>query len=272
MAEAEAPLITDVKPMQRSGVYWAVADSLILIKRSVLHIIKNMDQLLGAVFQPIMFMLLFRYVFGGAIDTGGTSYVNFLVAGIIVQNAAFGSTFTSIGVATDLKRGIIDRFRSLPMRSYAVLVGHTVADLARNTLSSVVMVLVGLAVGFRPAASVSDWFAVLGILLLFSFALSWLSAILGLIAKSVEAVQWIAFILIFPLTFASSAFVPTEGMPSVLRAFAENQPVTQVIEAIRALLVGTPIGNYGWLAVIYSLALLVISIPIAGILFRRRSS
>jgi ABC-2 type transport system permease protein len=269
---AEVTLTPTIRPEKRSSAYWAIADSLMLIKRSMLHIIKNMDQLLAVAFQPIMFMLLFRYVFGGAIDTGGTSYVNFLVAGIIVQNAAFGSTYTSIGVATDLKRGIIDRFRSLPMRSYAVLIGHTVADLARNTLSGVIMVLVGLAVGFRPSASVTDWVLVLGILLLFSFALSWLSAIVGLIAKSVEAVQWIGFVFIFPLTFASSAFVPTDGMPGVLRAFAEHQPVTQVIDSIRALLIGTPIGNHGWLAAIWSTAILVISIPIAAYLFRKRSA
>jgi ABC-2 type transport system permease protein len=159
------------------------------------------------------------------------------------------------------------------MRSYAVLVGHTVADLARNTASSIILVLVGLAVGFRPSANLGEWLMALGILLLFSLALSWASAILGLIAKSVEAVQWISFVFIFPLTFASSAFVPTEGMPAGLKAFAENQPVTQVIEAIRSLLTGTPpLGNYGWLAVIWSLGILAVSIPIATYLFRRRSS
>lgn len=269
---AEVTLAPAIKPEQRGGWYWAIADSLVLIKRSMLHIIKNMDQLLSVAFQPIMFMLLFRYVFGGAIDTGGTSYVNFLVAGIIVQNAAFGSMYTAIGVATDLKRGIVDRFRSLPMRSYAVLIGHTVADLARNTMSGIVLVLVGLAVGFRPTANFGEWLQVLGILLLFSFALSWLAAIMGLLAKSIEAVQWISFVLIFPLTFASSAFVPTEGMPAGLRIFAENQPVNHVIEAIRALLVGEPIGNHGWLAVTWCLIFLVVAIPFAAYLFRRRTS
>lgn len=260
-----------VKPLQRSKLYWSFADSFTLIRRSMTHIIKNMDQLMSVALQPIMFMLLFRYVFGGAINTGGTTYVNFLVAGILVQSAAFGSTYTALGVATDVKRGIVDRFKSLPMMSSAVLVGHTVADLARNTISSVIMILVGLVVGFRPTANFVEWLMVFGILLLFTFALSWASAILGLLAKSIEAVQWISFVFIFPITFASSAFVPTAGMPTPLRVFAENQPVTQVIEAIRALLVGTPIGNYGWLAVGWSLGILFVSIPVATYLFRKHS-
>lgn len=272
MAKAGIHKTAAVVPLKRSTLYWAISDSLVLVKRSILHIIKNMDQLLSVAFQPIMFMLLFRYVFGGAINTGGTTYVNFLVAGILVQTAGFGSTYTAIGVATDLQRGIIDRFRSLPMMSSAVLVGHTVADLVRNTVSSIIMILVGLLVGFRPTASVTEWLAVFGILMLFTFAFSWLSAIMGLLAKSIEAVQWLSFLLVFPLTFASSAYVPTEGMPGPLKAFAVNQPVTQVIETIRALLVGTPIRNHAWLAVVWCLGILLFAIPVATILFRRHSS
>jgi len=271
MTEA-AKTVHAIKPEQRSSTYWAISDSLVLIKRSILHITKNTDQLLSVAFQPIMFMLLFRYVFGGAINTGGTTYVNFLVAGILIQSAAFGSTFTAVGVATDLQRGIVDRFKSLPMHSWTVLVGHTVSDLVRNSISSVVMIAAGLAVGFRPKANVKEWAMALGILLLFTFAMSWLSAILGLLAKTIEAVQWISFVFIFPLTFASSAFVPTAGMPGVLRVFAQNQPITQVIEAIRALLVGTPIGNYGWKATAWCLGILIFSIPVAAMLFRRHSS
>lgn len=264
--------VDGVQQEKRSKIAWAISDSLVLIKRSMMHIIKNMDQLLSVAFQPIMFMLLFRYVFGGAINTGGTTYVNFLVAGILVQTAAFGATYTALGVSTDLTRGIIDRFKSLPMRSSAVLIGHTVADLVRNTISAIIMILVGLAVGFRPTASPLEWAGVFGILLLFTFAMSWLSAILGLFAKSVEAVQWMSFVFIFPLTFASSAFVPTEGMVTPLRVFAENQPVTHVIDAIRALLVGTPIGNHGWLAAIWCVGILAVSMPLAAYLFRHRAS
>lgn len=261
-----------LQPEQRSKLYWAISDSLVMIKRSMLHIIKNIDQLLSVAFMPIMFLLLFRYVFGGAINTGGTSYVNFLIAGILVQTAAFGSTTTALEVATDLQRGIIDRFRSLPMLSSVVLVGHTTADLVRNTVSSTIMILVGLLVGFRPQANFKEWLLALGILLLFTLAMSWLSTIMGFMAKTIEAVNWIGFVLVFPLTFASSAFVPTAGMPKVLRVFAENQPVTHVIEAIRALLVGTPIGNHGWLALVWCVGILVVSVPIAAILFRRHSS
>lgn len=259
------------KPQKHSELYWAFSNCGVLIVRSVKHIIKNYDQLLSVAFQPIMFMLLFRYVFGGAINTGGTSYVNFLVAGILVQSAAFGASYTATGIATDMQRGIVDRFKSLPMLPSAVLVGHTVADLVRNTISSIVMVLVGLAVGFRPVANVWEWILVFGVLLLFTFAFSWLSAIMGLLAKSIEAVQWMSFVIVFPLTFASSAFVPTAGMPKYLRMFAENQPVTHVIESIRALLVGTPIGNHGWIAVAWCLVILAFSIPVSAHLFRTRS-
>ncbi len=254
---------------QHSKLFWAFNDSLVLIKRSLSHIIKNMDQLLGVAFQPIMFMLLFRYVFGGAIDTGGTTYVNFLVAGILVQTAAFGALTTAIGVTTDLQRGIVDRIKSLPIISSALLIGHVTADLLRNILSSLVMIGVGLLVGFRPDASVSEWFMIAGIILLFTFAFSWLSAILGLLAKSIEAVQWLGFVLIFPLTFASAAFAPTSTMPTVLRVFAENQPVTHVIEAIRALMIGTPIGNHITMSIIWCVGIIIVSIPTATILYRR---
>lgn len=260
---------TTFKPQHRSKLYWALSDSLTMIRRNLTHIVNNMDQLLSVAIQPIMFMLLFRYVFGAAINTGGTSYVNFLVAGILVQSAAFGATTTSLGVATDLTKGIMDRFRSLPMLSAAMLIGHTTADLVRNLISSTIMVAVAFAVGFHPQASFTDWLAVVGILLLFTYALSWLSAILGLLAKSVEAVQWFGFIFVFPLTFASSAFVPTAGMPKYLRIFAENQPVTHVIETIRGLLVGTPIGNHGWLALVWCLGILLVSIIAASTIFRR---
>lgn len=261
---------TTFKPERHSKVYWAISDSFTMIGRNLTHIVNNVDQLMSVAFQPIMFMLLFRYVFGGAINTGGTTYVNFLVAGILVQSAAFGATTTSLGVATDLTKGIMDRFRSLPMLNAAMLIGHTTADLARNLISSTIMVAVAFLVGFRPQASFLDWLAVVGILMLFTYALSWMSAILGLMAKSVEAVQWFGFIFIFPLTFASSAFVPTTGMPKYLRMFAENQPVTHVIETIRALLVGTPLGNHGWLALAWCVGILVVSVAIASHLFRKQ--
>jgi len=256
-------------------VFLAVQDSLLMVKRSSTHILRNTDQLLGAFFQPIMFLVLFATVFGGAISKAlpaGVTYLNFLMAGIIVQTVAFGSTTTAVAVCNDLQKGIIDRFRSLPMSNIAVLNGHVVSDLFRNTISTVVMLLTGLIIGFRSHASVVAWLAIASLLLLFTFAFSWLAAIVGVFAKSVEAVQWLTFVIIFPLTFASTAFVPAEGMNHVLKAFALNQPITQVVEAVRALILGTPIGNYGWLAVIWSVAILVVAVPVASWLFRRKTS
>lgn len=251
------------------------SDSLIMIKRSSLHIIRNMDQLLGAFFQPIMFLLLFSAVFGGAITGSlpkGVSYLNFLMAGIIVQTVAFGSTTTAVSVCNDLQKGIIDRFRSLPMANLAVLTGHVVSDLFRNAISTSVMIAAGLAIGFRPHAGLWGWLAIVGILVLFTVAFSWLAAILGVIAKSVEAVQWLAFVFIFPFTFASSAFVPTQGMNSVLRAFAQNQPITQVVETVRRLMLGQPVGGYGLRAVVWSVGILVVTLPLAATLFRRKTT
>lgn len=253
----------------------AINDSLVMIKRSSTHIIRNTDQLLGTFFQPIMFLVLFSAVFGGAIALAlppGVSYLSFLMAGIIVQTLAFGSTTTAVAITNDLQKGIVDRFRSLPMATGAVLNGHVVSDLFRNTISTVVMLLAGLVLGFRSSASFMDWLAIAGLLLLFTFAFSWLMAIMGVVAKSVEGVQWLSFVIIFPLTFASSAFVPTENMNKYLKAFAENQPISQVIEAVRALMLGTPIGNHGFWAVFWCVVMLVFAIPTAIILFKRKTT
>lgn len=254
----------------------AITDSLVMIKRSSTHIIRNTDQLLGTFFQPIMFLVLFSSVFGGAIGLAlpeGVSYLDYLMAGIIVQTVAFGSTTTAIAICNDLQRGIVDRFRSLPMSDGAVLNGHVVSDLFRNTISTVVMLLAGLVIGFRSSASLMDWLAIAGLLLLFTFSFSWVAAIMGVYAKSVEAVQWLTFVIIFPLTFASTAFVPpTDGMNRYLKAFAENQPITQIIEAVRALMLGTPIGNHAWLSVAWCLGMLIVAVPLATILYRRKTS
>ncbi|MGH7850545.1 MAG: ABC transporter permease, partial [Thermodesulfobacteriota bacterium] len=235
------------------------------------HITRNLDQLLSLILMPVMFLILFRYVFGGAIDTGDTTYPNFLLAGILVETLAFGSSNTTVNIVLDLKRGIVDRFRSLPMNSSALLTGHVIADLFRNTISGLIMLIAGFVVGFRPTAGPIEWLAVFGLLLLFTFAMSWFCAILGLIVKSLEAAQWVSYIFIMPLTFASSAFVPTDGMPAVLRVFAENQPFTIVIQAMRAWLVGTPIGNAGWLSVVWCIAITLVAMPTAAWLFRRQT-
>lgn len=264
-------IATTITRVRRSPLTWLFIDSVVMVKRSLLQVRQDPEQLLGITIQPIMFVVLFRFVFGGAIDTGGVSYINFLMAGIFVQTAAFGATISGYSVALDLEKGIMDRFRSLPMTKSAVLVGHVVADLCRNLLATVVMIGAGLAVGFRPEANALEWFVALGLLLLMTFSLSWVFVFLGLVGKSIQFVQQFSFIFIFPLTFVSSAFVPVETMPSWLRVFAENQPLTHVIEAIRGLLVGTPVGNHVWYAVVWSLGILIVGFTACVLFFRRQA-
>lgn len=262
-----------VLPPRRSRVYWALADGLVLAKRNLVQIPRVPELLVFATIQPVMFVLLFRYVFGGAIDVGGgTSYVDFLMAGIFVQTVAFGSMTTGVGLAEDLQKGLVDRFRSLPMSRSAVLTGRTVADLARNAFVILVMLVVGLLVGFRPEAGVTGWAAAIGLLLLFSFAFSWIAATIGLLVRSVEAVQQASFIWLFPLTFASSAFVQTDGMPGWLRAFADNQPITQVVDAVRGLLLDQPVGSAGWLALAWCVGILLVFVPLSVSLYRRTTA
>ena len=265
-------ITAQIEQEKRSGIFWFVSDSWLMTKRSITHIIRSLDQVMSLIMFPIMFMLLNRYVLGGAINTGDVSYANYLFAGIFVQTLAFGANYTTINLAVDMKEGVVDRFRSLPMTSSALVIGHITADLVRNIISGIIIVAVGFLVGFRPNASLVEWLMVIGLAMLFTLAISWLSAILGLLVKSLEAAQWVGFVVIFPLTFISSAFVPTHTMPSALRAFAENQPLTHVIDTMRAYLVGTPLDNSGWLAVIWCVVLIAISMPITSYLFKRRSS
>lgn len=265
--------LTKIQPEKRPKLYWAISDSIVLTKRSILHIVRSIDQLISVSVFPIMFMIMFRYVFGGAIATGDVSYVNFLVAGILVQTLAFGANYTTINLAVDLQQGIVERFRSLPMVNSALLIGHVFADLVRNGISAVITLVVAFLVGFRPTADLTEWLLVVLLAILFTLAISWLSAIMGLFVKSVEAAQWVGFIAIFPLTFISNAFVPTNTMPTALRIFAENQPVSHVIAAIRYWLAGTPnsqLGNSGWLAFAWCIGIIIVTMPIATWLFSRR--
>ncbi len=267
--------MTELEFTKSSKVTSFFSDSLIMIKRSSRHILRNQDQLLGTFFQPIMFLVLFASVFGGAIEQAlpeGISYIDFLMAGIIVQTVAFGSTTTAIAITNDLQKGIVDRFRSLPMSNLAVLNGHVVSDIFRNSISTTVMILAGLVIGFRPQADFVGWVGIIGILFLFTFAFSWLSAIVGVFAKSVEAVQWLTFVIIFPLTFASSAFTPTENMGKYLKLFAENQPITQVVEAIRALILGVPVDNYVISSIIWCVVIIAVAMPTAAYLFNRKTN
>jgi len=249
-----------------------VADTLVLTKRSLTHTVRSPELLIFATIQPVMFVLLFRYVFGGAIAVRGTSYVNYLMAGIFVQSVSFGAMTTGVGLATDLTQGLVDRFRSLPMSRSAVLTGRTLGDLGRNMFTVLVMLAVGLLVGFRPHGSPLRWLGAAGLLLLISFSLSWISATIGLLVRNVEAVQSAGFVWLFPLTFASSAFVPTSSMPGVLRAFAEHQPITQVVNAVRALVLDRPVGSAGWQAVVWCLGILAIFVPLSVRFYRRTSA
>lgn len=269
MDKAQPPVYKDSRG--QSALYWLISDYWVMTKRSTMHIIRSMDQLLSVALFPIMFLILNRYVFGGAIDTGEISYVNFLVAGILVQMLAFGANYTTINLAVDLQKGIVDRFRSLPMASSALLAGHVTSDLFRNIMSAVLVFGVSFLIGFRPTATFTDWILVLVLSVVFTLAISWLSAILGLFVKSLEAAQWIGFVVIFPLTFASSAFVPTDTMPGPLRFFAENQPLTHVINAMRSWLVGTPPGNSTWLAFVWCIGTIIVSMPLATWIFTRKS-
>lgn len=249
---------------------WAVHDSLVIAERTLRQIPRVPELLVFATIQPVMFVLLFRYVFGGAINVGPhTSYVNYLMAGIFVQTVAFGALTTGVGLAEDLTRGLIDRFRSLPMSHLAVLLGRTIADLVRNTFVVVIMLVVGVLVGFRPHGSALNWAAAAGLLLLFSFALSWIGATIGLAVRNVEAVQSAGFIWLFPLTFASSAFVPTRSMPSGLRAFADHQPISRIVNATRDWVLGVPVGSNGVVALAWCLGILAVFMPLSVRVYRR---
>ena len=261
-----------LKPVARPRLYWTIADALVLAKRHLIQIPRIPEELIFATIQPIMFVLLFRYVFGGAIAVTGTSYVNYLMAGIFAQTVIFGATTTGIGLATDLQRGLVDRFRSLPMAKSAVLTGRTISDLVRNTFVVIVMWSVGLLVGFRPEGLFISWFAAAAILLLTSFAFSWISATIGLLVSSVEAAQSAGFIWLFPLTFASSAFVPTQSMPGWLRAFAEHQPVSLIVNAVRGLLLNKPDVTTIWQALAWCIGILVVFMPLAVWAYGRRTA
>ena len=252
-----------------TALRYAVSDTLVLAKRSFLRIPRQPDLLVGFTVQPVMFVLLFVYVFGGAIETPGFDYVDFLIPGIIVQSVIFGGFVTALGLAEDLKKGLIDRFRSLPMARSAVLTGRTLADVATNVIQLVVMLAVGLAVGFRFSSSVPEVVAGIALLLLIGYAFSWVFAFIGLVSSSPEAANAYGFTIIFPITFVSSAFVPVQSMPSWLQPIAEHNPVTAMVDAVRALFLGIPAGNSVWLAVAWSFALIAVFGGLSSWRYRR---
>lgn len=246
-----------------------IRDTLVIAERNLVRLPRAPDLLLAFTVQPIMFVLLFRYVFGGAIRTPGYSYVDFLIPGIIVQNIAFGGFVTAVGLNEDVHKGLIDRFRSLPMARPAVLAGRTLSDVVTNALSVTVLVITGLIIGFSFHTGVLSVIAGLGVLLLFGYAFSWLFALLGLLVSSPEAANSVGFIAVFPLTFISSAFVPVGTLPAVLKTFAQVNPFTITVDAMRSLWLGAPAHNNVWGAVVWSLVILAVFAPLAVARYRR---
>jgi ABC-2 type transport system permease protein/oleandomycin transport system permease protein len=271
-AIAGFPATTTTAIPKGSRLHWVLIDSWILAQRNLRRIPRMPEVLVFATVQPVLLVLLFRYVFGGAIDVGNVDYVNYLMAGIFVQTTVFGAMITGIGLADDLQKGLVDRFRSLPIAPSAVLIGRTVADLLRNVFVVCLMLAIGLLVGFRPHGDVAGWFAAVGLLLLMSFAFSWISATIGLLVRNVEAVQSAGFIWVFPLVFASSAFVATATMPHWLRVWADNQPMSQFIDAVRGFLLGNPDAAAAWQALAWGLGILAVFVPLAVRFYQRATT
>lgn len=244
-------------------------DTRVMLGRSMRHIFRSMDTIITVTIMPIAMMLLFVYVLGGAIQTGTPNYVNYLLPGILLIAVANSVGYVSFRLFTDVQRGIFERFNSMPVARSAALWGHVLTALVSNVMSLTVIVLVALIMGFRSPAGVLSWLAVAGILSMFTLVLTWIAAIAGLSAKTIDGASAIAYPIHF-LPLISSAFVPTSSMPSGVRAFAENQPVTAFVEAIRALLSGQPVGNNIWVALSWSIGITVLAYILAMRAYKRR--
>jgi ABC transporter DrrB family efflux protein len=247
-----------------------IADSRVMAARQLRKVSRRPMYVVYLFVQPVIFVLLFRYVFGGAINTGPVSYVNYLMPGIIVMTAVFGALTTGLGLTEDLKAGVVDRFRSLPIARSAVLVGRTAADLATNLITLIVMLAIGFAIGFRPSQPIYEVALAFVLVLAFAYVFSWISAFVGVTVRDPETAQSVGFIWVFPLVFASSAFVPTQSMPGVVRTFADINPVTLVVNAARDLTIDhgnaldPALGALAWLV-----ALLLVFVPLSVRAFRR---
>jgi len=272
-ATAALPALTGTAGVARRAParpFAALADSVTLGARCLRMSRRQVDALLTSLMLPVMLMLLFVYLFGGAINTG-TTYVTYVVPGVLPLCAGFGSAQTAVSVSADLSHGIVDRFRSLDIGGPAVLGGHVAASMVRNIASTAVVFGVAFLIGFRPHAGAPGWLAATGVLLAFVMAVSWLSAAAGLLARSPEAASGFTFLVMF-LPYPSSAFVPIGTMPSWLQGFAEHQPTTAVTESIRGLLLGTPVGSYPWQALAWCGGILAGSVALSAVLFRHRTS
>jgi len=245
------------------------SDMGVMLGRSMRHVFRSMDTIITVTITPIAMMLLFVYVFGGAIQTGTDNYVNYLLPGILLIAIASGISYTAYRLFMDMQSGIFERFHSMPIARSAALWGHVLTSLVSNAISVVVIILVALIMGFRSSAGVLSWLAVAGILALFTLALTWLAAIAGLSAKTVDGAGAFAYPIIF-LPFISSAFVPTESMPSAVRAFAENQPVTSIVASIRALLADQPVGNELWVALAWCIGVMLVAYIFAMRAYKNR--
>ncbi len=248
-----------------------LGDTAVLLGRSLRHISRSPDTIITTAVMPIAFMLLFVYVFGGAIQTGSDSYVTYLLPGILLITIASGISYTAYRLFLDIRSGIFERFQSMPIARSSVLWAHVLTSLVANAISLAVVVLVGLLMGFRTGAGLLAWLAVAGLLVLVTLALTWIAVIPGLTAKTLDGASAFSYPLIL-LPFISSAFVPTESMPGPVRAFAEHQPVTSVVDAIRALFTGQPVGTSIWTGVAWSVAVLVVAYVAANASYRRRTS
>ncbi|MES2555384.1 MAG: ABC transporter permease [Bacteroidota bacterium] len=242
----------------------------VMLGRSMRHILRSMDTIITVTIMPIMFMLLFVYVLGGAIETGTDNYVNYLLPGILLIAIATGISYTAYRLFIDMQRGILERFHSMPIARSTLLWGHVLTSLVSNAISVIVIILVALIMGFRSSANPLAWLAVAGILILFTLALTWIAVIAGLSAKSVDGASAFSYPIIF-LPFISSAFVPTESMPGPVRAFAENQPVTSIVNTIRALLSNQPVGNEIWIALAWCVGITVVAYAYAMRVYKKRA-
>ncbi|HEY7022557.1 MAG TPA: ABC transporter permease [Ktedonobacterales bacterium] len=245
------------------------SDTSVMLGRTMRHITRSPDTIITTTIMPIAFMLLFVYVFGGAIQTGTNNYVNYLLPGILLITIASGISYTAYRLFLDMQSGIFDRYNSMPIARSSALWGHVLTSVVSNAISVVVVVLVALLMGFRSPAGVLAWLAVGGILLVFTLALTWIAVLAGLSAKSVDGAAAFAYPLIF-LPFISSAFVPTASMPGPVRAFAENQPVTSIVNTIRALFEQQPVGNDIWIALAWCVGVLVVGYALAMVAYRRK--
>lgn len=256
---------------RRPSRWWVVSDYYEMVTRSLRHLAADPDQLITVTLQPVLTLALMYFFLGGAIQAGTSrNYLDFLLPGVFIVMAGFAAITTATGVASDMVQGVVDRFRTLPMSKPAVVAGHVISDLPRSLIGLAVTIVAGLFMGFRSPAGVGAWAAVIGIVLLVTFTLSWIAAVIGLLGRSLEVVQQVSAVIIIPV-FLSNALVPTDTMPDWLRVIAANQPLSQATDCIRALLADAPLGDHLWLALVELVGITIVAFVAAALLFRRRT-